>query len=135
MSLFERGRFTLASGVESFFKIECDALGAEDWDTLAYLTLRAVGPFGTVVGVPGGGLVYAGMLEQYADLESEALLIVDDVWTTGGSFHQFEREHTTSLAIAGEPVPPIKRCVVFNRGVLPMYVTALFSMTSKVWDA
>jgi orotate phosphoribosyltransferase len=107
VSLFQLGNFTLASGAPSAWKIECDALTAEDWDCLAFLGLRIVPSFGSVVGVPRGGLPFARAMSQY--VTSGPRLIVDDVFTTGGSLLPFmdgERGSIALVAFARNPTPP-----------------------------
>jgi hypothetical protein len=37
MNLFRLGRYTLHSGAESFYKVECEAFSPDDWKCLAYL--------------------------------------------------------------------------------------------------
>ena len=115
-TLFRRGEFTLHSGKVSDFKIDCDALTATDLDTLAAMIVKAVlEPFGSVEGVPTGGLRLAKALEKYAT--SGPLLIVDDVLTTGGSMkaHRGKRD-----AIGA---------VIFARGRCPIWVRPLFTMS------
>ena len=89
MHLFETGEFKLSSGIESDWKIECDALMSQDWDTLALIVSKAF-KFNRVVGIPEGGLPFAEALEPYASKGSrlQPTLLVDDVVTTGGSFQK-----------------------------------------------
>lgn len=61
-NLFQLGVFTLSSGKTSSWKLECSAFTQEDWRALAYLVSRMVGKFGTVEGVPSGGLQLAAAL-------------------------------------------------------------------------
>ena len=89
MHLFQRGDFTLSGGARSDFKIDCDALSDEDWDTLAYLAAKRLPKFGSVSGVPEGGLKFAKALEKYVSGYPDAgYLIADDVWTTGASMRR-----------------------------------------------
>lgn len=117
MNLFERGNFVLASGAQSSYKIECDALTDDDIETLAWMiaiNLRL--NFGSVEGVPTGGLRLAGAMQQYiSDPESERILIVDDVWTSGGSMrnHRAGRYNTIGA-------------VIFARGPVDPWVFSLF---------
>lgn len=82
------------------------------------------GPFGRVQGVPRGGLPLAAALDQYRDTRSSRLLVVDDVWTTGGSMRRF-------LIGLWDMGPEIMQAVVFARTPPPASVTALFTMPSK----
>lgn len=127
MSLFQRGNFTLHSGEESWFKIDCDFLTDEDLDTLALLVAEdyRVGPFFIVEGVPTGGERFARALEKYAlskyaTARNPRVLIVDDVLTTGGSM---ERQRAGRDNVQG--------VVIFARGVCPDWVVPLFSMEDE----
>jgi orotate phosphoribosyltransferase len=112
--LFQAGDFRLASGVRSPWKIDCDALVPADWTTLALMLRDRLPPFGAVEGVPAGGLRLAEALAPYAT--TGPLLVVDDVWTTGGSW---ERWRAGREAVGA---------VVFARGPVPPHITALFYM-------
>jgi orotate phosphoribosyltransferase len=119
MNLFQSGHFTLANGDTSTWKIECDALSTDDWNTLAMMLMEVLPPFGAVEGVPSGGLPFAAALAPHVDPTSGQLLIVDDVWTTGGSW---ERHRANREAIGA---------VVFARhaprhGVYPLFCMLLF---------
>ncbi len=85
MSLFKNGEFRSSFGNILPWKIDCDALVDEDWETLAAL----VGPkfhFSSVEGVPTGGLKFAKALQPYCTVGE--VLIVDDVLTTGASMER-----------------------------------------------
>lgn len=108
MSLFQLGKFILASGQESRWKLEADALDDGDWECLAYLGSQIVPAFGSVVGVPRGGLAFARAMEKYAT--SGPRLVVDDVFTTGGSLRKIlEAEEDDGffalVAFARKPPP------------------------------
>ena len=90
MPLFGRGEFQLHSGGSTEWKIDCDALSDEDIETLAWLIARDR-TFGSVEGVPTGGLRLAGALAQYARPDTLRVLIVDDVLTTGRSMEEARR--------------------------------------------
>ncbi len=66
MNLFQRGAFVLSSGAKSTWKIECDALTPDDVETLAEMIRQIVVPFGSVEGVPRGGLRLAAAMKKYA---------------------------------------------------------------------
>lgn len=120
MNLFQHGSFTLASGLKSDFKIDCDALTKEDWETCAYLLNKRLPEFSEVRGVPRGGLKLAEALEMYAIKESTNKLIVDDVWTTGISLskHCKETDYRPDFA-----------AVVFARNALPYWCVSLFNLS------
>lgn len=81
------GDFKLASGVSSDFKIDCDAMSNNEIAVCARLLSKRLPEYGRVIGVPSGGLRLAAAMMPYAT--SGPLLIVDDVWTTGGSMERF----------------------------------------------
>ena len=102
MPLFDPRPFVGAGGASLPWKIECDALTKDDWIALA----KVAGPglrFGSVEGVPRGGLPFARALLPY--LTDGPLLIVDDVLTSG---HSMERHRDGRDAIG---------VVAFQRGV------------------
>lgn len=121
MGLFELGKFRLASGQESFWKIECDALTTRDWATLAWMLVEWLPlPFSDVIGVPAGGVPFADALRPHAFSEANRLLIVDDVWTSGNSMRSF---------VAGLPDNiEYQRAVVFAREPAPANLVTLFRM-------
>jgi orotate phosphoribosyltransferase len=110
--LFRLGAFTLNSGRKSQFKIDCDFLTDDDWDALAWLIANRVPYFGSVEGVPRGGVKLASALLPY--VTSGPALIVDDVLTSGGSM---ERRRAGRDCLGA---------VVFARGPVPPWVQALF---------
>lgn len=92
MGLFKLGEFVSAAGYRLPFKIECDALDAEDWSCIAADCASKI-TFGEVHGVPTGGERLADALQDYCDPDSNVILIVDDVWTTGKSMRAFAVLH------------------------------------------
>ena len=121
MDFFQLSRITLHSGKTSEFKIECDAITKEEWDTLAYLGSRIIGEFSSVYGVPRGGIPFAEAMEKYVS-DKGPCLIVDDVLTTGGSI--VEAMDTSCVGL-----------VAFARGRCPSGVKAVFYMNDKAEDA
>lgn len=118
--LFNTGTFSLASGAQSIFKIDCDALTKKDWEAIAYIVQKEV-TFRSVEGVPKGGLQFAEALLQYSRPFNGALphLIVDDVLTTGGSMEWVKKNRESdSIGV-----------VLFARGPCPDWVTPVFQLT------
>lgn len=129
MSLFQLEKIVLHSGKTSWIKIECDFLSPktnEDWEALAYMGSRIVGPFSEVVGVPRGGVPFAKAIKKYASPPYSVwpVLIVDDVLTTGGSILKEMAMCANSVGL-----------VVFARGPLPEGVKAIFPMHPDAEDA
>ena len=88
MAVFQLGNFKLHSGEWSPWKIECDELIVDDWNTLAYLGSKILPTeFKEVVGIPEGGLLFAEAMKKYISPRARNVLIVDDVWTTGKSMY------------------------------------------------
>lgn len=125
MNLFQAGDFTLRGGRKSIFKLECDALTPEDWDGLAAMAVEFLPPFGSVVGVPRGGLRFADALRKYATSDSDLLLIAEDVCTTGGSMERF-------LEDVGSPSEVWGVCV-FARGPVPDWAESVFPINPKLY--
>lgn len=128
-NLFQRGDFTLASGQKSLWKIECDALTKADWDALAVMLAERVEPFSFVYGVPRGGIPLADAIRKHSSGKATRALVVDDVWTTGGSMSRFIREKNGDDPHgAWRP----QRAVIFARNPVPDGVVALFTMASAI---
>jgi hypothetical protein len=113
--LFQTGNFRLHSGEESLWKIECDSLSAQDVATLALMLGQVLPPFGSVIGVPRGGLRLAEALGRHC--RYGPLLIVDDVLTTGRSMEGYHQRQPDSIG-----------AVLFARGKCPEWITPLFKM-------
>lgn len=113
--MFQLGEFTLASGQQSKWKIECDSLTSENWEALALMASQILPAFGSVEGVPRGGIPFADALRKYAT--SGPLLIAEDVVTTGGSMERYRNGR------------PARGIAVFSRGNHPDWVTPIFVMT------
>lgn len=119
--LFQHGSFKLASGKESKFKIDCDALSDEEWQTLALMFLEFLPKFGEVSGVPTGGNKLAEILTLHCKKTSSRLLVVDDVWTSGMSMINHIEDHFQGRE-------PVTGAVVFARGPVPFWVLPLFTV-------
>jgi hypothetical protein len=125
--LFNRGEFTLHSGDESTFLIDCDALTDEDLAALAHEVSTRL-RWRKVVGIPEGGLRFAEKLSAYNIGSTELpVLIADDVWTTGRSMREMSgtvlRDRGTGTVVQG--------VVIFARDEVDGWVHALFQMTSR----
>ena len=114
------GQFVAHSGGILDYKIECDSLSDRDIEGVAGALALMLSEFGSVEGVPRGGLRLAKALEPFAT--KGPLLIVDDVCTTGASLEA----HRAGRDAIG--------AVIFNRGHLPSWCRALFH-TNAVVDA
>lgn len=118
MSLFQFGNFHLSSGDVSNFKIDCDALTDRDIETVAIMLKERLPNFGSVEGVPSGGLRLAKVMEHY--ITEGPLLIVDDVLTTGRSIERLRNGRTAIGA------------VIFSRKMVYVsWITSLFQMTPR----
>lgn len=118
MQLFNIGDFRLHSGRKSTFKIDCDALTWGDLEALANIAAKHLPSFGSVEGIPKGGLRWAECLYDY---QTEGpTLIVDDVYTTG----------TSMLEAASQHIEPVLGTVIFARALPPEWVTPLFCMVN-----
>ena len=118
MNLFQWGNFTSHAGKELNWKIECDALNKEDWECLAAMIDDRC-EFGSVYGIPRGGVALANALEKYKTPGNPSRLVVEDVYTTGKSMRD---------VMTGDDVG----FVVFARNRIQFdpqhYVRALFTM-------
>lgn len=96
--LFQHGAVTGASGITLPWKIECDAFDQEDYYQIAEIVAPQLPAYNSVIGVPprvgdspgkqdnGVMLARAFRCHVRALVHDPLLtLIVDDVWTTGGS--------------------------------------------------
>ena len=127
MNLFMSGKFTLRSGKESAWKIECDALTGDDWAGLAAMAAEILPPWNAVLGVPRGGIPFACALAKYQTHNAKhPTLIAEDVCTTGGSMQRY----VTELFDAGTLTPktPLVGVCVFARELdWPYWCIPLFA--------
>ena len=130
MSLFQDGDFTSAAGLHLSWKIECDALTLEDWQTIAKVAAPHIGPFHYLFGVPTGGHIVKAAFSPYRDTsldnqkgsEGKTMLVVDDVWTTGKSLYAFYNK----IGFTGHNW---KGFVGFARGPYPKHRITAFMTT------
>jgi hypothetical protein len=116
----------LNSGRSSSFKIECDDLTDDEVAAMCALLVKALPvPFGSVSGVPTGGLRLEEAMRPF--VTAGPLLIIDDVWTTGGSVSRHWRD-------IGSP-PNMIVGVLFARGRVSSVVTPLFALHEGLWTA
>ena len=123
-NLFELGSFTSHSGLQLDWKINCDALTDDDWECLAYIAVKELqgyhlGVFGMVEGVPTGGLKFAQALQKYVTPDSEILLIVDDVCTTGRSMLEAKR----AISPFSSPYRSVVGVVAFMRNAFTVLMS------------
>ena len=124
-NLFTSGDFTSHAGLPLKWKIECDAIRPEEWETLAQMIMEyETMPFREVSGIPTGGMALASALDKYKSPDADDfVLVVDDVWTTGMSMKDHIKEkHPEKLH------HQINRWVVFARSPCNDGTNALFTM-------
>ncbi len=119
--LFQKIDFISHAGIPMHYKIECDAINGREWDALAVMIMEyQKEPFGKVLGIPRGGIPLQKALEPYATgKDTDPLLVVDDVYSTGTSFVEF----------CGDD--ECLKWVVFARQPTENGVRALFTMPGK----
>ena len=127
MNLFQSGFFTLRSGKQSQWKIECDSLTKEDWATLARMAADILPPFRWVSGVPRGGIPFGEALMKYvSDDEKLPILIAEDVCTTGGSMER-HRVHCRGCLNRPNDTEFIGVCVFARERAWPKWIKPLFA--------
>ena len=109
--LFQFGWFVSSSGLQLPWKFDCDALSDGSIEAIARL-IAGKFAFGSVYGVPKGGLRLQCALEKHLT-RGYGLLIVDDVLTTGRSMNEAKARLTTEDAIG---------VVILARGECPNWV-------------
>jgi len=108
MNLFQLGNFVSHAGLRLPWKIECDSLTDDDWDTLAIIFASKFS-YGPVEGIPRGGLKFAEALKRYSCFNNNKLLIADDVLTTGKSMEEYRagRNAIGVVVFSREPYLPV----------------------------
>lgn len=129
MNLFQKINFNSHSGKNLTWKIECDALTNEDWETLAFIISERF-RWCRVYGVPEGGNKLANALRKYSlapsmTVDTKYYLLVDDVLTTGDSMVEERMRLDDEEHVWMEDVQGV---VVFARGKCPDWVTPIFQM-------
>ena len=122
--LFQWGNFTSHAGKSLQWKLECDAITTEEWDCLAGMIMQYnTRSFGSVEGIPRGGIPLANALRKYAT--EGPPMIVDDIYTTGKSFDDYCYEHYRTMSFDYNP-----KWVIFARGKIKdrHAVNALFRL-------
>lgn len=120
-ALFHLGRFVSHAGAELAWKIDCDALGDDDWRTLARLFRNLGLRYGRVLGIPRGGMKFAAELRAFVDPTSNITLIADDVLTTG-------RAMEAARSALGPDADVIGVVAFARRHPWPGWVFPLFSL-------
>lgn len=87
---------------------------------------KRVPDFSDVIGIPKGGIEIAFALNKYKNKESNRLLIVDDVFTTGNSMEEMREKYSHIYA-----KPAIIGSVIFARSKTPDWITPLFQLTPE----
>lgn len=116
------GEFKLHSGSRSRWKIDCDALTNDDYETLAWIVVDKFKiKYRRVIGIPNGGTQFAVALLKYTRGDVDTTLIVDDVLTTGKSMNEMMKK--AHLPVIG--------VVIFARGPYPEWVYPIFTLGRK----
>lgn len=124
MNLFQKINFKSHSGKQLDWKIEADALTDDDIECLAYLISKKY-RFYKVIGIPRGGIRLQIALQKYLVKDSDRILIVDDVLTTGRSMRDARDEAVLHERHFGDPID-IDGVVVFARGRCPSWIKPIF---------
>jgi hypothetical protein len=118
MNLFQYGDFVSHAGKELKWKIECDALTDNDWDCLAQIVADRT-KFGSVYGIPRGGVKFANALEKYISPGYNLRLVVDDVYTTGKSMNEVMQPGDLGFVVFA------RNRIIFDAD---KYIRAIFTM-------
>lgn len=133
-SIFQRGDFLLNSGVHSGWKLELDEATDAEMSVFAYMAMQTarIPLFGSVCPVPKGkseSLIdnaqrIADAMLPYVVPGINSTLIVDDVYTTGGSINQARLDYNAQHPSIGNTIG----FVLWARNPPPSWVRALFTM-------
>jgi adenine/guanine phosphoribosyltransferase-like PRPP-binding protein len=95
MYLFQTVDFISHAGLPLNWKIECDALSDDEWKTIAKMIREYESQkWQYAVGIPTGATRLGEILTTYGTGSvKDPVLIVDDVYTTGKSFIDFEEKY------------------------------------------
>jgi len=124
-NLFASGNFELHSSEQSNWKIECDVLTEDDYETLAYIVAKEWKlMYNGVKSIEGNNsYIFAEKLRNYQQNWTNGintLLIVDDVLTTGHSMQNVYDiwEDAKNINLIG--------VVIFARGECPKWIRPIF---------
>ncbi len=129
-SLFMNVKFKSSAGLDLLWKIECDRMAPGDWECLAARVAERF-TFQYVYGVPKGkptgkdnGAAFADACRKHTTDDGDYYMIVDDVWTTGGSI-----EATKKATEHRFPNLPRVGVTAWNRSgkVPPQWIASIFT--------
>jgi hypothetical protein len=125
IDLFQKIDFISHAGLPLTWKLECDAISDNEWITLAHMIREYEDQnWQYAVGIPTGATKLGEILTRYGTGSvKDPVLIVDDVYTTGKSFIDFEAKHYADKKVI--------KWAVFARKPTENGVKALFTMPSK----
>jgi orotate phosphoribosyltransferase len=120
--IFKTGDFTLASGLQSTFKIDCDELTNDDLYSLALYANKFLPDFKQVYGVPRGGIRFADQMRKFVSPDG-CILVVDDVFTTGKSMINFIEDNKI------DDNNRVQGLVIFARNPPLPWIKSIFTMS------
>jgi len=125
VDLFQTVDFISHAGLPLKWKIECDALSDDEWKTIAKMIREYEDQnWQYAVGIPTGATRLGEILTTYGTGSvKDPVLIVDDVYTTGKSFIDFEEKHYKDKKVI--------KWAVFARKPPTENVKVLFQLPAK----